>query len=279
MGDFFSKIFDFFIDDENKIELRNKIYNLIKSKKIIITLIVCVILGTITYVTYTKKTAILITKITLSDYSITMCINESKTLIPTVLYSDNSKDKNVIWTSSNESVATIDETGVILALSEGVTTITAQASKNNSVEYIECEVIVQSTSNDIELPSLSQNSQSPPSGYSISIHQVPTVDSYAFIYVVPYDDTTTQIQIYGKSPSGTIYTPKKDANDFYHFYSESGTWTIYASLENEFGRYEAHKPEDFVYIDVTNTTDILEFSMDLFDFPINICYADFHQAF
>lgn len=263
MSDFFSKLYDFFVDDTNKKELRSKFYKLITNKKIVITLIICIIFSAIIYVVYSKKTAIVVTRITLSDYSIIMRINDSQTLIPTVLYSNNSKDRNVVWTSSNESVATIDKNGVILALSEGVTTITAQASKNNSVEYIDCEVTVQSISSDVELPSISENSQSPPSGYSISIHQVSTVDSYAFVYVVPYDDNITKIQIYGKSPSGTIYTPQKDENDFYRFYSESGTWTVYASLENEFGKYEAHKPEDFVNINVTNTTDILEFSMDL----------------
>lgn len=120
-------------------------------------------------------------------------------------------------------------------MAKGNASVIAQASKNNTTEIAECFVTV----------------KSPPSGYSISVDQQP-VDSYAYIYVKPYDNDITSIQIYGKSPSGEIFTPNQDVNDLYHFYSECGTWTIYASVENEAGIYEAHKPEDFVTIEVTN---------------------------
>ncbi len=177
-----------------------------------------------------------------------MNIGGTYTLNSTVLYSNNSTDNGVMWSSSNNSIATVDQNGVVTALADGSATIIAQASKNNSTEIAECTIAV----------------KSPPNGYSISVHQL-SEDSYAYVYVTPYDNDITKIQIYGKSPSGEVFTPNKDENDLYHFYSECGTWTIYASVENDAGIYEACKPEDFVTIEVTNTTDILGNSLGTLD--------------
>lgn len=57
---------------------------------------------------------------------------------------------------------------------------------------------------------------------------------------------------YATSPSGKEYTPDLDANDLYHFHEEAGLWTVYASVSNQNGTYEAQKPEDFVEILVTD---------------------------
>lgn len=76
--------------------------------------------------------------------------------------------------------------------------------------------------------------------------------SYYYIYVHPYDEDVTQIKLYAKSPSGEIFNPPIDKNDLYRFYSECGTWTIYASLKSEGGTYEANKPEDFITLEITD---------------------------
>ena len=68
----------------------------------------------------------------------------------------------------------------------------------------------------------------------------------------PYDEDVTQIKLYAKSPSGEIFNPPIDENNLYHFYSECGTWTIYASLESEGGTYEANKPTDFLSLEITD---------------------------
>lgn len=195
-----------------------------------------------------KKSLITVTQVTLSEDSLTMNNGESRSLIATVLYSDNSISDDVLWSSSNTSIVTVDQNGFVTALADGNATIIAQASKNNTTETAECTVAI----------------KSPPSGYSISVHQLST-DSYAYVYVEPYDSNVTNIQIYGKSPSGEIFTPDMDENDLYHFYSECGTWTIYASVENDGGVYKAHKPEDFVTIEVTNITDTLGDSIGMFN--------------
>jgi len=59
----------------------------------------------------------------------TLLSNETLRLIPTINPSII-KDQNLNWQSSNQDVATIDETGLITALSEGTTTITATTKDN-----------------------------------------------------------------------------------------------------------------------------------------------------
>ncbi len=228
-------------------ETVNKLKNK-KFRKISIILFLCMCCILIICLYIYKQKSIIVTKVTLSEDSLTMNIDETNTITATVLYSNNSTDNKVIWISSNNSIATVDQNGVVTALADGNTVITAQASKNNSTEIAECTITV----------------KSPPNGYSISVQQL-SDDSYAYVYVTPYDNDITKIQIYGKSPSGEVFAPNKAENDLYHFYSECGTWTIYASVENDAGIYEACKPEDFVTIEVTNTTNILGDSLDTLD--------------
>lgn len=193
--------------------------------------------------------SVTVTQVTLDEYSFVMSTGDTKTLTATVIYSDNSMNHDVLWTSSNQSVAAISPDGQITALTEGTATILVQAIRNNTTMNAECTVTV----------------KNPPSGYSIAVHQTSEGACYAYVYVTPYDDNVDKIQIYGKSPSGEIFTPDKDANDLYHLYAECGTWTIYASLENDAGIYEAHEPEDFATITITDLSSDLFNSFDMLE--------------
>ncbi len=224
--------------DSKKIALSFKRNKTFRNGCIVSFLCICCVL-IICLIIYKQK-SITVTNVTLSENSLTMSINESHTLTAKVLYSDNTMDEDILWYSSNDSIATVDQNGIVSALNIGNVTIIAQASKNNTTEIAECAITI----------------KSPPSGYSISVHQL-SEDSYAYVYVKPYESDITDIQIYAKSPSGEIFSPNKDENDLYHFYSECGTWTIYASVKNDIGIYKAQKPEDYVIIEVTNITDIL----------------------
>lgn len=182
-----------------------------------------------------KQASLVVTQITLEENSMMMAVGDVRSLIATVIYSDNSIGNTVLWFSSDPSVADVDQNGQIIAVAEGIATISAQAVKNSSYLSAECMVTV----------------KNPPGGYSISVHQISPGSCYAYIYVTPYDSDVTEIRIYGKSPSGEIYSCEPDENDFYDLYAECGEWVVYASLENEAGTYEASKPEDFVTIAVT----------------------------
>ncbi len=235
------------------IQKAKKIFNIWKNRNklnrtisFLLFLCICCILIICIYIY--KQKSIIVTKVTLSEESLTMSVNETHILTAKVLYSNNTINDDVIWSSSNNSIASVDQNGLVTALSNGSATIIVQASKNNSTEIAECTITI----------------KSPPSGYSISARQL-SDDSFAYIYVEPYDDNITNVQIYGKSPSGEIFILNKASDDLYHFYSESGIWTIYASVQNDMGKYEAHKPEDFITIKVTNATDIVGESIEIFN--------------
>lgn len=177
------------------------------------------------------------TQVSINVSSLDIKVEESVLLTATVIYSNNTQDNAVLWTSSNKNVATVQQDGTITAIAPGTTTITVQASKNNSTESATCVVTV----------------YAPPSGYSI--RATPTsapLGSFISIYVEPYDSDVSRIQIYAVAPSGKVWTPELAVNNLYHFYSEYGTWTLYAELENKGGIYVACRPEDYFTVEITN---------------------------
>lgn len=54
---------------------------------------------------------------------------------------DNATNKNVTWSSSNESVATVDENGLVTAVAAGTATITATTKDGNKTD--QCEITVE----------------------------------------------------------------------------------------------------------------------------------------
>ena len=182
----------------------------------------------------TTETKIAVSKVTISDKSVILNVGETKKLKATVIYSDNSKDENVIWTTSNENVANVDEYGNVIAVSPGIAEIIAHASKNNTTIQEVCSVKV----------------SAPPSGYQIrlSSETIPMASNFK-VYITPHESDVDKIMIYGKSPSGKIYELEYQ-NKGYEIYEEPGEWTIYAKIKNNAGEYVANKPEDFVTLQV-----------------------------
>ena len=68
-----------------------------------------------------------VTKISLSKTSLSINEGQTETLTATISPT-NANDKSVTWTSSNESVATVDQTGKVTAVSKGTVTIKATAN-------------------------------------------------------------------------------------------------------------------------------------------------------
>jgi uncharacterized protein YjdB len=79
-----------------------------------------------------------VTSVTLSETSLNLPIGEAATLTATVA-PDNATDKTLTWSSSNEDVATVSQTGEVTSVAVGAATITAAA--NNGVEGV-CAVTV-----------------------------------------------------------------------------------------------------------------------------------------
>ena len=72
-----------------------------------------------------------IKKIVLDKNEISIYIKDKNIITPSIM-PDDAKDKTIIWTSSDEGVATVDEDGIIRAVNDGETTITA-SSKDGKV--------------------------------------------------------------------------------------------------------------------------------------------------
>lgn len=220
-------------------ELVNKLKELKTYRQIALTIFVFLILGIILLV-WTCFSGVFtpaITQVMLSDYSLSLNTGDVHELSATVLYSNNTENNEVFWVSSNKAVAQVDKNGQVTALSAGSATITAQAANQKSAENAECFITV----------------TDPLKGYSIFVQRT-SVENYIYIYVQPKDDNISQITLYARAPSGKVYTPPLDKNDLYHFYSESGIWTIYATLKSQHGTYQASKPEDFVTIEVNDVS-------------------------
>lgn len=92
--------------------------------------------------------------ISLDVTTLTMEIGETKMPIVTMEPSD-AEDKSEVWTSSDEKIAIVDESGKITALAEGKCTITVQAKSNPSIS---AEVKV-----TVKKPKTESNTSSKPS--------------------------------------------------------------------------------------------------------------------
>ena len=82
----------------------------------------------------------LVTKITLSETSITLKPDETKTITATVLPED-ADNKSVTWESSDEDVAEVNKNGRVIANAEGECTITCTAVDGSGVKA-KCKVWV-----------------------------------------------------------------------------------------------------------------------------------------
>lgn len=84
--------------------------------------------------TETEETtdAALPSSIELTFYEITLKKGESKMPIVT-MYPEDCEDKSEIWASSDESVAIVDDYGLITAVSEGECTVTVKSAANQKV--------------------------------------------------------------------------------------------------------------------------------------------------
>jgi len=79
-----------------------------------------------TVTTTVTVTIIPVESITVSDETLAMKKNENKTLTVTYAPTDATEIDDVIWNSSDETVATVDDNGKVIALKAGTTTITAK---------------------------------------------------------------------------------------------------------------------------------------------------------
>ena len=81
---------------------------------------------------------IMVSSVTLSNTTLTINVGYSENLVATIL-PDNADDKSITWSSSKESVATVDKNGRVTAVASGVATIMAIAANGKNAI---CEIVV-----------------------------------------------------------------------------------------------------------------------------------------
>ena len=86
-----------------------------------------------------------LTGITISETTLSLINGESKTLGAAVLPSDTTDDRTVAWSSSNESVATVDSNGNVRAVGVGNANITAKAGNFEAVCALTVTLAMNST--------------------------------------------------------------------------------------------------------------------------------------
>ena len=86
-----------------------------------------------------KKDSIHVTDVRLNKHSTTLFIDDTETLIPTVL-PEYATDKSVVWTSSDTNVATVDSNGTITAVGLGNAVITVTTHDGGYTAT--CDVVV-----------------------------------------------------------------------------------------------------------------------------------------
>lgn len=112
-----------------------------------------------------------VTQITLSENSKSVSVGDKFTLVATIL-PENTMNKNITWTSSNTSIASVTQSGEVTALANGQATITAK-SDSGGLEA-KCTVTV---GTDVTGISLSSTAETLKNGESITLTATVTPNS------------------------------------------------------------------------------------------------------
>lgn len=105
----------------------------------------------------TPPEPVAVTGVTLNKTSLTLEAGQDETLIATVAPS-NADNKNVSWTSSDNTVASVDQTGKVSAVAAGTATITVTTADGNKTHT--CTVTVTAPSTTIPVTAIALNKTS-----------------------------------------------------------------------------------------------------------------------
>ncbi len=209
--------------------------NILKSIIFAAIILVVIVFGICIYI----ESQVTISQVSINHTEITLSPDETAELYATVLLSNNKQNSKVTWSTNNPDVVSIDKFGNITAHEKGTAEITAQAKHFGKFATAVCTV----------------NVKTAPTGYSIllSTDEASTSEIVkVYVNTLP-EDEVTNITVCAEAPSGEIFA-RQLSDDGYYFYTETGTWKIYAVIENSTGSYTGTKPDEIAYLDVSGKT-------------------------
>ena len=104
-----------------------------------------------------NSSAIRVTSVSVSPGKSTVYLSEGNTvqLTATILPS-NATDKSVTWSSSDQTIATVDQTGLVTCLAQGTARITVMSNDDNNKKDIATVSVKQYESQEDTLDALNQ---------------------------------------------------------------------------------------------------------------------------
>lgn len=121
---------------------------------------------------------VVVTGITISATSHEMAVGDTFTLSAAV-EPENATNNKVIWTSNNESIATVDQTGVVIALEPGNVIITA--TSEDEEKEASCTITVRSADVPVSGVTLSETE-----------YELEVGDSYTLVATISPDNATNK---------------------------------------------------------------------------------------
>jgi len=130
-----------------------------------------------------------VNQMVISEDSAVLEVGGSMKLNVTVLPS-NAANKRVIWSTSDPTVATVDETGTVKALKEGQVIITATSEDNPTVK-VNCSITVQRV--PIQPPTTPPSQVTPPSVTDVATKQEGNITTVSTVITAIVDKQTGSI--------------------------------------------------------------------------------------
>ena len=189
-----------------------------------------------------------VTSVTLDRTEITLAVSATERLTATVL-PENASDPSLEWASSDESVASVDETGLVTAIAEGSAVITVTAGEMTD----ECTVTV---SHEVAVVTLDASALS-----SYPAEAIPSVTELTVSGTL--DDAAWQALTKFTNVQKLTIAESSGAVPEYLFYDEAEGVSILPSLKEfsapeitEIGRYAFQKSAALTAIDLPKVARI-----------------------
>lgn len=218
---------------------------------------------------------IAVESITLNQTELTMYVGEFFTLTAVVM-PDNATDKTIVWSSSNEDVITVDQTGKLSAINEGSATVSAAAGGKSVVcivTVIKVNKYLTFSSEGTTTLSLDNWGNNTP----ILFYSLDKVSWTQWDYSEITFSRSSPIYLYGDNPKGFSLSEKK----FSSFYASGDKFSVSGSIMSLINRNAdlSYIPCDFCFYYLFAGCKLLLSAPDLPAETLSVgCYAKMFQS-